>query len=136
MNKELLLQAYRINNLSLRYSFVNKLYEIVKWQPNPYYGKEDEYEYDQVEQSYCKGNIHISKSCFENKETCFVVAFVELNRKEEPDIRIVGSRLLDLTNDEYMDFKKIMRYAYYLLEDVYIDDFEEFLESREEIKTE
>lgn len=117
----------RINNVEGRKYTSTKLketlYEIVLWSPNVYYNKEKEYLGNGYVESFggeflSKNGHSISKSFFKSPETCYVIAHLELNERE-PDVNLksIGSRLLDLTDDEINDFllvyktinKKIMK---------------------------
>jgi hypothetical protein len=111
----------RINNIECReYSAtkVDKLfYEIVKWDDNGYYGKEEEYLANGYEDNFDSGfltkNGHsIQKTFFTTKECCYTVATLELNYGE-PDVNLksVGSRLLDLKGSEIKDFFKVYELA-------------------------
>ena len=108
----------RINNIEGR-KYTTKLketfYEIVAWSPNVYFGKEQEYLDNGYEESFgaeflTKNGHSISKSFFKSPEQCYVIAHLELN-KREPDVNLksIGSRLLDLTNDELDDFLLLYR---------------------------
>lgn len=91
-------------------------YEIVKFEPNPYYGKEHEYTYDEEEGSYYKGDerVRISPSCFKNAETCYVIASLDVDKHEylEHNIISVGNRPFELNEDEMTDYIDICKYTY------------------------
>ena len=99
----------RIDNIEFKKYTSTKikesLYEIVKWQTNYYFGREEEYKNDGYVESfggnYLQKNGHsIDKSFFNNKETCFVLAFIEKG-SESWKLRSVGETLLDLTPEEW-----------------------------------
>lgn len=109
----------RVNNVEGRKYTSTKtkdtFYEIVLWQPNVYYNKEEEYLGNGYEDSFSgdflvKNGHSIQKTFFNHKETCFTIANLELNYRE-PDINLksVGSRLLDLTDDEIKDFFEVYK---------------------------
>lgn len=113
----------RINNIECKKYTTTKVneifYEIIKWQPNPHFGKEQEYRNmgyvdsfgGEYLQSPTEGHS-IQKSLFIYKESCFMIASLRLNRRE-PDINLesVGSRLLDLTEEEQKDFFEVYKLA-------------------------
>ena len=103
----------RINQLECRYS--QGRYEIIKWYKHEYYGTEQEMleeGYIHKNGYYTRDNINIHEDCFKSPESCFVVAWLEINHKEpDTDLRTVGSRLLGLDNDERNDFFDVYRIA-------------------------
>jgi hypothetical protein len=111
----------RINNIECRkYSATkvdNPLYEIVKWDVNTRYGKEEEYRANGYEDSFSgdflvKNGHSIQKTLFIHKEFCYTIATLELNYRE-PDVNLksTGSRLLDLKVSEVKDFFKVYELA-------------------------
>lgn len=82
-------------------------FEIVKYEPNPYYGKESEFEYIPKEKTY-KRNDHsyVHPSCFINPESSYMLAYWENVDHDEltPDLKFVGRRPFDLTEEERMVF--------------------------------
>jgi hypothetical protein len=104
----------RINDIECRLYKTTQVsepfYEIVKWQPNPYYNKLQEY----LDNGYVeskdgsmiqKDNMGLSKGMFTNPESCYTIAHLELDMKEfDTTLKSIGSRLLDLTEDERIDF--------------------------------
>ena len=112
----------RINDFECRSNIYREdEYEIVKWQPNKYYGNEaemiDKEGYKKV--NYASGDWGLTKdfhninsSCFKNPETCYVIATLKLNRREpDVDMETVGSRVLDLEVDELDIFMRVYRLA-------------------------
>jgi len=71
-------------------------FEIIKHYPNPYFGKEHEYEKTMWGNYVHPNHPHtfIDASCFKNSESCFTVGIFEENNEEEPDFRSVGSRIV------------------------------------------
>jgi hypothetical protein len=111
----------RINNIECRKYTATKTddvhYEIIKWVANEHFGKEKEYReegyVDSFGGDFLQKNGHsIQKTFFTNKETCFTVASLQLNRRE-PDVYLesVGSRMLDLDDQEMLDFIEVYRIA-------------------------
>jgi len=94
----------RINNIQFR-DIAETRGEFICWQPNQYYGKLEELlnngweERNGVVISNTPFITSMSKTLFEVKETCYVVAFLEYNKKEGvSDLTTVGNRLLGLKN--------------------------------------
>jgi len=113
----------RINNIECRkYTAIKTdeiFYEIIKWADNPHFGKEQEYRNMGYVDSFSgdflqspNGGHSIQKTFFNHKETCFTIASLHLNRRE-PDINLksVGSRLLDLSEEEQKDFFEVYKLA-------------------------
>ena len=105
----------RINNIECR--FAQCRYEIVKWQPNCYYGKQEEYINDGWSlaggffRNVCN-NTSIQASIFDKPETCYTVATLHYDADEGCcDLKTVGPRLLDLDKPERADFFAVYEYA-------------------------
>lgn len=84
----------------------SKIHEIIKYEQNKYFGKEDEYRkegyVDSFGGDYLEKGIHsIPKIFFEHKEFCYTIAFLDYN-KNEPciSLRTVSNRLLELSKSE------------------------------------
>lgn len=103
----------RINDIEIRKTSngnrTESFYEIIKWEPNPYYQKENEYQlnadgefYYQVENIHCK----IHKNCFINPETCYVLAWVK-----DGNVEFIGNRPFELDKKEFKTFIKIAKSA-------------------------
>ena len=103
----------RINQIECRFS--QGRYEIVKWQPNGYYGKEQEYIDNGWELTggfYRLNNTSISAGCFKNPETCYTIATLTYDADEYCcDLKTVGPRLLELDKKEREDFFAVYEYA-------------------------
>jgi hypothetical protein len=103
----------RINQIECRFS--QGRYEIIKWQPNGYYNKQQEYIDNGWELSggmYRLNNTSISEGCFVNPETCYTLATLHYDNGEGCcDMRTVGPRLLDLSKLERTDFFAVYEYA-------------------------
>jgi len=105
----------RINNIEFRkYTSTKRdkpLYEIVKWELNPYYGKKEEYIKDGYVLNFegwglTKNGHIIDLKFFDIPKTCIVIAFIEKG-SESWELRSVGERLLDLTPKEWEDFHSV-----------------------------
>lgn len=103
----------RINQIECRFS--QGRYEIVKWQPNGYYNKQQEYIDNGWELSggfYRLNNTSISEGCFVNPETCYTIATLHYDKGEGCcDMKTVGSRLLELSKPDRVDFFAVYEYA-------------------------
>ena len=103
----------RINQIECRFS--QNRYEIVKWQPNSYYGKEQEYVdkgWEVGEEFYRLNNTSIHKNIFMNPESCYTVATLRYDDGEGCcDMETVGPRLLQLSKPERDDFFAVYEYA-------------------------
>lgn len=78
-------------------------FEMVKYEPNPYYGKEEEYD---VEGEYyipknSDGLYKIHKSCFKNPENSYLLASWKNIDDDElsPDLQFVNSRPFELDKE-------------------------------------
>ena len=105
----------RINDIQFRYK-EGTTGEFIRWSPNPDYGKLEEYikngwvdEGDRIVHTEPCLRCTRSKSLFELEETCYVVAWLKYNEKEEVcDLETVGDRMLRLENiHDFMDVYKI-----------------------------
>jgi hypothetical protein len=99
---------------------------IVRYYPNEYYGKLEEFLADGWEDkgSYISSNsASIDKKCFEGKETHYVIAFLRHDKNTHTAVlTTVGDRLLDLNDKEEKDFFKVYRLATQnLLEEAILD---------------
>lgn len=103
----------RINNIECRFS--QGRYEIVKWQPNCYYGKKQEYldnGYYEKDGFLSSGNLGIDTTLFSREETCYTIATLTYDADEYCcEMRTVGPRLLELDKKEREDFFTVYEYA-------------------------
>lgn len=88
-------------------------FEIVKYEPNPYYGKEEEYDFD-GEYYRPKGydNLYsIHKSCFTNPESSFMLGCWKNIDNDEliPNLELVNSRPFDLDEEEQPVFWELAK---------------------------
>jgi hypothetical protein len=96
-----------------RYSF----FEILKWEPSPYYGKLQEYLNDGWEISFGgdflqRNHTSIQLSFFTHgPESCYMLAMWNNMDHDEksPDLEFVGSRPFDLTPEEQLVFMKLAK---------------------------
>jgi len=94
-------------------------FEIVKWQENPYYGKLQEYLDNGWEISFGGeflnrpgGGSSIQLTFFTGSpESCFMLAsWSNMDHDEKsPDLKFVGSRPMDLNEEEQMIFMKLAK---------------------------
>lgn len=88
-------------------------YEIVHYQPNPYYGRENEFEkdgefyYKDLEYSFHR--IHVSR--FVNKESCYSVGIFRKTDDEGYDFHSVGNRIV-LPDDEWVVLGELIQHFY------------------------
>jgi len=90
-----MIENKRIENLEFRPSSYllpkskwprNPSYDIILWYPNPYYGRDEEFPEDPLDNSfrlspeYPQHRIH--KSCFKNPESCFTIASFDYDEHE------------------------------------------------------
>jgi len=88
---------------------------IVKYHPNRYWGELENYikngwkdEGDYIESE----SLSISKDCFKNKETHYVIAFLRYDSHEDTTkLESVSDRLLYIEEDEKKDFFKVYEIA-------------------------
>jgi hypothetical protein len=103
----------RVNNIECRFS--QSRYEFVKWQPNHYYGKLQEYldsGYDLEDGFLCYSNHRIQASIFDSPETCYTVATLKYDADEMCcDMNTVGARLLQLDETDRKDFFAVYELA-------------------------
>jgi hypothetical protein len=106
-----------------RYSF----FEILKWEPNPYYGKLKEYLDSGYELSFGGEFIrnghghHIDITFFtRGVESCYMLAHWEnMNHDEKtPDLIFTGSRPFDLSSEEQIIFMKLAKECQEHIEEV------------------
>jgi len=120
MNKNVRL---RMGNMC--FENIQDIYEIVKYEPNGYYGKEEDYElikvnsfngnetdaYAYTPKGEGYGSFIIDKSCFQNPERCYVVASFDVD-DEGANLVWCGERPLRLTKSEWQDFMECVKFGY------------------------
>ena len=104
----------RIENIELKKTkYKDSLYEFVKCYSNSYYEQKEimlKDGWQETMDGVMRNHCHIHKSCFENPESCYVIAWL----KKDNDgwyMETVGSRLLDLSIEERNIFFDIYKKA-------------------------
>ena len=120
----------RINNIGATRVAEYEL-SIIKYHPNRYYGELESYLKDGWEDkgAYIKCRCgSIDKSCFEEKETNYVIAFLRYDSKENcTRLESVGDRLLYIEEGERKDFFEVYKIAdRVLMEQVDRDELADF----------
>lgn len=121
----------RINNLEFKHASYllpkdkwpdYPAWDIVKWYPNEYYNKQDEFIpikgdpkfYQHPEFTFCK----IHKDCFKYPETCYSIATFEYDKHENfYELHFVCDRPLDLNEDEIKTFWELIKFGNTYLND-------------------
>lgn len=115
----------RINNIGVRPpAYIGKQPEnaqhtlsIVQYYTNRYYGQLNDYlangwEYVDDNARISKLNCTISVSAFNSEESCMVIAYVTYDTDEcVTDLKSVGERILDLSEDDRKDFFEAYKIA-------------------------
>ena len=106
-NIDLFRKEFREENISFRWSKVNKKFEFLKWReyPNSPTG-----------------------------ESCIVIAFFDLEIKSEPTIRSVGDRIFDLTCREYECICRVASQIWDRYKYLRKDTLDEYLKSIEDLE--
>ena len=118
MNKQ-----YRVNNIGFMIGGNGSLH-IVKYYKNQYFGNFDKMVSEgwvpNKEGGLYKDCVTITESCFKNPESCYTVAFLELDEDEyTTNLTTVGDRVLDLNKSGRDDFFKVYKKAHkYLLKQI------------------
>jgi len=120
----------RINNIGATRVAEYEL-SIVKYHPNRYFGELENYLKDGWEDkgAYIKCRCgSIDKSCFEEKETNYVIAFLRYDSKEDcTRLESVGDTLLYIEEEERKDFFEVYKIAdRMLMEQVDRDELAKF----------
>lgn len=88
--------------------------EVLQHFPNTYFGKENEYEYNEVTKMYVNpSNPHsfIHESCFKDANTCCVIAYFRL-RRGEWEMEWVGQRPSNLNKEDQSIFMDICKLTF------------------------
>jgi hypothetical protein len=96
-------------------------FEILKHEPNPYYGREEDYILEGDYYLPKTGHSYkIHKSCFVHPESAFMVAHWEdINHDEcTPDLKFVGRRPFDLSPEEREAFWELTKLGQEHLENI------------------
>lgn len=73
---------FKSGKIEFRYSECNGGFEVVKWYPNSFYGKQDEFEEEEPGRFRKKKYpypFYVDGKTFTTKENCYVVAFVRVD---------------------------------------------------------
>jgi len=88
---------------------------IIKYHPNRYWGELENYLKDgwKDEETHVESDsLSISKECFKNKETNYVIAFLRYDSGEQcTKLESVGDRLLYIEKEEKKDFFDVYEIA-------------------------
>ena len=104
------LKHMRLGNIEVRQIESDKYsHEIVRWEPNPHYGKESNYTYNEDTGFYDdeSGHMHFDPNCFKHPETCYVLAWITDDK--EHDVHSVGKRPWELDDDDYRCLCEILK---------------------------
>ena len=120
----------RINDIEFRNNYEGTKGEFICWSPNLHYGKLEEYlengwvdNGDMITQTE-PFRYSISKSMFMLKETCYVIAWLKYDNKDNVcDLETVGDRLLRLEN--VSDFMEVYEIADRKIMEMNIDQEEQ-----------
>ena len=116
----------RINDIEFK-TITNLKGEFVCWNPNPDYGKLEAYlndgwedKGDSITRTSGQG-YSMSKRMFDLKETCYTIAYLKYDEKEDVcDLNTVGERLLHIDNTK--DFMEVYRLANKKMWEAHEDD--------------
>ena len=90
------------------------VFEIVKWYPNTYYGKHNEYNIvGGTAYSKANPNVSISVSLLDRKECNYVISFIHLIRGKM--IEPVSTRPGELEGDDLQNYNRLKRIAKYIV---------------------
>lgn len=105
---------------SFNYFSIDKVYS------NEYYGKESEYIFNGDSYRSSDHSCRIDPSCFKHPETKFMLARWEDmdNDEKSPDLRFIGKRPIELTEEELKDFWSCVKIGQEHIESV-LNDFDE-----------
>lgn len=110
----------RIGNIAFKpRGKYNKQPELVKYTPNIYYGKINEFKWSWEHKMYYKGNqtnprVYVHKSCFKDPECastiCKVIMDSGPNRRGMIyQLNMSGWRCEELTEQDWLDIRAILR---------------------------
>jgi hypothetical protein len=134
------MENIKIGNIEFR--TIRGLYEIVKWYPNAYYGKESEYTLLESGNYTVKGknaeHVYIDKAVFKNPESCYTLAFLKKDdRNDDIRVELCWGRIFDLEDTDYADYNAVVRQAYKeLFKELVTDDDDYAIEGSDELKYE
>lgn len=97
----------------------DKNVDIVVWSPNPYYGRESEYDWDDEGYAHLKEhyNVRIHPGCFKRTEQCMSIAGFRYDPKEPCyELQHVCFRPFELSEQDYKDYLYVIRQVYKALD--------------------
>lgn len=97
----------------------DKNIDIVVWNPNPYYGWESNYDWDENGCAHLKDDyrVRIHPSCFKNPESCISIAGFKYDPKESCyELQHVCFRPFELSEQDYKDYLYVIRQVYKALD--------------------
>jgi hypothetical protein len=109
------MEEIKIN--SIRATRKDNTFEIVQIVKNPMYGKEQEHRDMGYKDSFSGDNLImgyniIKKSLFKHEEDVVRLAILDYdNTRTDTELKVVGSRLLDLNENEIKDFFQVYKLA-------------------------
>lgn len=116
------IESKRIGNLEFRKASYllpedewpeNPAYDIIYWYPNCYYKRENEFIKDGDWYLYPDNPYsRVHKDCFKNEQSCFSIAFFNIDSEGTYELRFVGDRPLNITLEERDIFWKLIKYGY------------------------
>ena len=96
----------------------NPSYDIILWHPNFYYGRDEEFPEDPLDNSFRNDpkywNHRIHKSCFKNPETCFTLASFDYDEHEHfYELHFCLDRPIEYLNtlEKRENFWKLLQYG-------------------------
>ena len=113
-------ELFRCGNIAFVERKGRELYhEIIMYYPNGYYGKQDEYLFDEVHQMYYKQDCpycFIDPSCFKNEESSYTLAVFEPRKDEDCNVRSIGKRPFEISPADITDFITCVKYGFNYIE--------------------
>ena len=118
----------RIGDIEFRHAkslYDVKYFEIVKWENNPLYQKEntDRYKYDEDRKMYRDLNFEntwIDPECFKRPECCYTIAtFKDDEHNRISELKFCEDRPMKLDGIEFARFMKVAKLAYEELKEMW-----------------
>lgn len=113
-----MIENFRKNSIEFRTAknFISEepYYEIVRYQKNPWYNKQQDFEVTILgEYRHKTDGYYVSESLFHKEESMYTLAIFIVNEDEiEPDLKTVAGRPFELTDEEMLDFAEVARYGF------------------------
>lgn len=103
------LQPYTRN-----FNYSDIVFELVKWYPNTYYGRYDEYNiFGKTAYSKADPNASISVSLLDMKECNYVISFIHLNKGKM--VEPVSDRPSELEGEDLQNYNRLKKIAKYIV---------------------